>query len=129
MSKSDLVSAWISKAESDIKNIENNFKFQDEEIPIDTVCFHCQQAVEKYLKAYLISKETEFPYTHNLGTLVHIAEQFDPEFIHIKEMAEILSPFAVEIRYPDDSDPPTISDCKDFYQITKDIKEFILSRI
>lgn len=52
MSKNELVNSWIKKAESDLKNIENNFKFIDEDIPIDTVCFHCQQVVEKYLKAF-----------------------------------------------------------------------------
>jgi len=69
MSKNDLVNAWIYKAENDIKNIENNLRYSDEEIPIDTVCFHCQQAVEKYLKAYLVHNEISFPHTHNLGSL------------------------------------------------------------
>ncbi|MCB1177443.1 MAG: HEPN domain-containing protein [Leptospiraceae bacterium] len=118
----------MSKAESDIKNIENNFKFSDEEIPIDTVCFHCQQAVEKYLKAYLVSKEISFPYTHNIGSLVQLAEKIDSNFSEIKEQAEILSPFAVEIRYPDLGDLPTTEECKDFYKIALSIKEFILNK-
>jgi HEPN domain-containing protein len=129
MSKNDLVKAWISKAESDIKNIENNLKYTDEEIPIDTVCFHCQQAVEKYLKAFLVSKEISFPYTHNLGSLVHIAERIDDSFSGIKEQAESLSPFAVEIRYPDFFELPTVDECKDFYQIVLMIREFILGKI
>jgi len=129
MSKNELVNSWIKKAESDLKNIENNFKFIDEDIPIDTVCFHCQQVVEKYLKAFLTYKELQFPYSHNLGSLVHIAESVDKSFSEIKEKAEILSPFAVEIRYPDTAELPTISDCKDFYQIAIEIKQFILDRI
>jgi hypothetical protein len=34
-----------------------------------------------------------------------------------------------EIRYPDTSELPTISDCKEFYQIALEIKQFILDRI
>lgn len=117
------------KAESDIKNIENNLRYPDEEIPIDTVCFHCQQAVEKYLKAYLVEKEISFPHTHNLGSLVYLAEKSDPSFNEIKEQAEMLSPFAVEIRYPDSSTMPTLEECKDIFRVVLEIKTFVLSRV
>lgn len=50
----DLVRAWVIKAEHDLLNIENNLAAR--EIPWDTVGFHAQQCVEKYLKALLISR-------------------------------------------------------------------------
>lgn len=43
---------WLAKAEHDLLNIENNLKAQ--QIPWDTICFHAQQAAEKYLKALLV---------------------------------------------------------------------------
>ncbi len=129
MNKNELVNAWILKAESDIKNIENNLRYIGEDIPIDTVCFHCQQAVEKYLKAFLVLKEVPFSYTHNLGSLVNNALSVDDSFSEIMEKAELLSPFAVEIRYPDSFDIPTIEECKEFFQSVLEIKQFILSRM
>lgn len=129
MNTNELARAWIAKAESDIKNIENNLRYVEEEIPIDTVCFHCQQAVEKYLKAYLTKKNISFPHTHNLGSLVYLAESIDSSFSEILEKAETLSPFAVEIRYPDYSDIPSAEECKEFYQTVIEIKEFILDRM
>ena len=36
---------WLAKAKNDLLNADNNLK--SDEIPFDTVCFHCQQAAEK----------------------------------------------------------------------------------
>jgi HEPN domain-containing protein len=44
----------------------------------DIVCFHAQQAAEKYLKAYLVFLEQDFPKTHALEDLVLIASSKDP---------------------------------------------------
>lgn len=43
---------WLAKAKNDLLNADNNLKA--DEVPYDTVCFHCQQAAEKLLKAYLV---------------------------------------------------------------------------
>jgi HEPN domain-containing protein len=47
----DLARQWWVKAENDLINADNNLK--SEVIPYDTVSFHCQQAAEKLLRAYL----------------------------------------------------------------------------
>ena len=48
----EYVLAWLKKADSDLKNAELVLSAADEHPPYDTVCFHCQQAVEKYLKHF-----------------------------------------------------------------------------
>ena len=45
---------WLAKAEHDLLNIENNL--QGLEIPWDTICFHAQQAAEKFLKARILCR-------------------------------------------------------------------------
>lgn len=45
-------------------NADNNLKA--EEIPFDTVCFHCQQAEEKFLKACLVANGNSYPVSHDL---------------------------------------------------------------
>lgn len=52
--KNTLVKAWIRKADNDLRNAELVINSCVDDCPYDTVCFHCQQAVEKYLKAFLI---------------------------------------------------------------------------
>jgi len=46
--KLDLVKSWLKKAERDFKVAQREL-FPDEPFS-DIVCFHAQQAVEKYLK-------------------------------------------------------------------------------
>jgi len=45
-----VVAEWVRKAENDIRNAEYTLTM-GEDCPYDTVCFHAQQCVEKYLKA------------------------------------------------------------------------------
>ncbi len=60
---------WLAKARNDLLNADNNLNAAD--IPFDTVCFHCQQAAEKVLKAYLVAQGKAYPTTHDL---LHILE-------------------------------------------------------
>lgn len=61
--------------------------------------FHCQQAVEKALKAVLADRGGAFPHTHNLGLLVQLCD--DAGAAPPESLSEIdrLTPFAVQIRY------------------------------
>ncbi|MCK4766089.1 MAG: HEPN domain-containing protein [Candidatus Aminicenantes bacterium] len=59
--KKDLVNNWIIKADKDLKSVEHELTFED--AVTETICFHCQQAAEKYLKAYLIFLEIPFTNT------------------------------------------------------------------
>ena len=55
---------WVRKAEQDW---EVAHKLAGESPPPqDVVCFHCQQAAEKYLKALLQESGRMVPKTHNL---------------------------------------------------------------
>lgn len=56
--------------------------------------------MEKYLKAYLISKSVDFGKTHNLEYLIKLCSEIDKDFEDIK--VGDLSFYAVEVRYPDD---------------------------
>jgi HEPN domain-containing protein len=125
----EYVRAWLSKAESDIKNAQIILSSKDTSLPFDTVCFHCQQASEKYLKAYLIYHNRTFPYSHNLADIVAVCMEVDRSFASIQRKAEILTPYAVEIRYPDDFYMPTKQEAEESLAITTEIKDFIFARL
>ena len=59
---------WVEKADHDLPNAEYVLSLVDD-CPTYTVCFHCQQCAEKYLKALLISRGVDFPRTHDLVLL------------------------------------------------------------
>ena len=125
----EYVQLWLDKANSDLKNAEIILTAQVESPPLDTVCFHCQQAVEKFIKAFLVFHGKQFPFSHNLADLVTICMQVDETFATIQRKAETLTPFAVEIRYPDDFYMPTIKEANEAYVIAGEIKDFILARL
>jgi len=77
--------------------------------PYDTVCFHCQQACEKYLKALLTLSGIHAPRTHDLEVLVALL----PSIIRSRTVAlglSSLNPYAVDVRYADDWRDPQRKD-------------------
>lgn len=58
--KLKVIREWVEKAENDFANAVNTLKM-GKKCPTDTVCFHAQQCVEKYLKAILVWNGIEFP--------------------------------------------------------------------
>ena len=125
----DYLRAWIRKGDNDLKNVELILKSQDEDSPYDTVCFHCQQAVEKYLKAFLTAKGVKFPMTHNLADLIAKCAVLNKSFLNIEIEAELLTPYSVEVRYPDDFYRPSRKDAEEAYNTAMKIKDFVLKRM
>ncbi len=124
---SQLVKNWLIKANNDIRLSLNELELQEEKIVMDAVCYHCQQAVEKFFKAYLISKQVEFPKTHNLEILQRLCMLNDQEFEKLELLN--LSDFAVDVRYGSEFYIPTIHETKKSFQIAITVKEFVLKKL
>ena len=60
----DEVSEWLQKAERDLLSAQ--ILLEHDPPVLETTCFHCQQAVEKTLKAYLVWREVSFERVHSL---------------------------------------------------------------
>ncbi len=101
-----VVQEWVQKAENDLKNAEHTLTLGDDDCPFDTVCFHAQQCVEKYLKSLLTWHGLSFPKTHDLTELLALVPQTTPLDMTMDDLAE-LSPYAVESRYPGEWEPLT----------------------
>jgi HEPN domain-containing protein len=64
------------------------------------ICFHAQQAAEKALKAVLLAGTLGFPLSHDIQELLTIANQGGLAVPSEVAEAVVLTPFAVEARYP-----------------------------
>jgi HEPN domain-containing protein len=64
------------------------------------ICYHCQQAVEKYLKAFLCCNDVIPPKIHVFEALCALCSEFDSSFNDISRDCAYLSPFAIHARYP-----------------------------
>ena len=64
--------------------------------------FHAQQAVEKYIKAFLVRHQIEFPKTHDIGRLRQLVARRDATLAERLERADVLTPYGVDMRYPEE---------------------------
>lgn len=88
--------AWLRFAKSDLAIAKTA---RQEEILLEELCFHAQQACEKSIKAVLISKGIEPPKTHHIGALLEVVSLSEKVPQKILESSK-LSDYAVSFRYP-----------------------------
>lgn len=122
----ELTQEWIDKAEGDFQTASREQRVR--KLPnYDAVCFHCQQCVEKYLKAYLQEQNEPFPKVHNLITLLELCLLHDAEFELQRDLLRILTKFAVEFRYP--GEEATKEDGKTALSAVKQVRQFIRDKL
>ena len=95
---------WVLKAENDLINAANTLKM-GAAAPTDTVCFHAQQCVEKYLKGLLVLREIDFPRTHDIGKLISLVPAAARGGLTRREQAK-LTEYATAARYPGSGEIP-----------------------
>jgi len=88
------------------------------------ICYHCQQAVEKYLKALLCYSGLVPPRIHVLETLCALCSDFDASFNNIAKDCAYLSPFAIHARYPLEMEITSANTVKSL-EIAQRIKDFL----
>ncbi len=68
--------------------------------PFEVICYHCQQAAEKFLKGFLAFQGEPIRKTHDLVLLNKLCAGFDEAFKKIENECLELTDFGVNIRYP-----------------------------
>ncbi|TVR72905.1 MAG: HEPN domain-containing protein [Marinilabiliales bacterium] len=123
LEKLEYIKNWLFRANEDIAVIDNLINAGIENYT-STICFHAQQASEKFLKAFLVHHDVDFPRTHDLDFLLIECQKINKEAfqdINLKSLSE----FGVSVRYPDDFYIPTISETEEYNQVAKEIKEVV----
>lgn len=99
-----LLRQWIEKAESDLEAAEELLPGVSRSARLrEIVGFHCQQAVEKYLKALLTFYQVEAPKTHDIERLLVLVSSVNRQAAETLSGTKWLGPFGVDIRYPGDA--------------------------
>jgi len=92
-----LAQEWFSRADDDLLFAKAGFKETD--IAADA-CFLSHQAVEKYLKGFIVLSVVEPKKSHNLSELLEECIKIIPDFLRINEECEFLNRFYNPTRYP-----------------------------
>jgi HEPN domain-containing protein len=121
------VKLWLIKAFEDYLSMKTLADSSEREYTTSIICFHSQQMVEKLLKAFLTYHNTQFPRTHMLEVLKQKCIELDEEFqiLNFKN----LPMYAVEIRYPDEFDIPSLEETNECIEIALQVKNFVLSKL
>jgi len=123
----DYVKNWFKRADEDLSLIEVLLK--EESFFPNPICFHAEQAAEKYLKGFLAHHGLHVRKIHDLEVLVEDCKKINPSFEAIQDNARFLNQFYIESRYPDDYIEFSSKDAKEAYVAAKNIKELVLEKI
>jgi HEPN domain-containing protein len=94
-----VVREWIVMADHDLTAAGQILKL-GKAAPVETVCFHAQQCVEKYLKAVLVYRSIPFTKTHEIRVLMTLVpRRWRPPLE--EAVQERLTAYATVARYPE----------------------------
>jgi HEPN domain-containing protein len=125
--KWDFVQQWLAKANQDLSVAQLLLKDQFE--GNEAVGFHAQQAVEKFMKAFLVRHQIEFPKTHNISVLKELIAKVDQKLSQQFVPMEVLTAYGVEYRYPGVYDPVSQTQGKEALSLAEQARDLILSKL
>lgn len=95
------VKEWLNFAKMDLSSAKHLYEtFYPR--PLQIICYHCQQAAEKALKAVIVAKGKPggIPKIHDLEFLLSQMKNYVDIQEELWDYAEALTPYGIEIRYP-----------------------------
>jgi HEPN domain-containing protein len=125
MGNTDVAEEWFKIDEADLSSAEFLQKMQP--LPIEIICYHCQQSAEKYLKGFLALKGEEIKRSHDLVILNRECQKYDRGFETIEEECFVLTDYGVQVRYPFPMDINE-SDMKLAIKSAYRIKDYVLAK-
>jgi HEPN domain-containing protein len=125
----ELVRDWLTRADHDLRSARALASLADP--LLDTAIYHCQQAAEKSMKAWLQGQDEPFPKTHDVADLVKRSAESNPEFAKLDKAAAVLTPYASAFRYPGGADEPmpTREEFDEALKYAQAIYDFVVSRL
>jgi HEPN domain-containing protein len=125
--KAEEIQAWLKKASVDLRAAGVDLA-ADPPLVGDAL-FHCQQAVEKALKAFLTAHDAPFRKTHDLDELAIACGRINPELEREVNPALELTTFAWAFRYPGESEEPSREEAEAALALAKQVYEAVLARL
>jgi len=113
---------WVIKAENDFTTAVHTLRIT-KRCPTDTICFHAQQCVEKYLKALLVLHAIAFPKIHDLAQLTCLLPHASRPPLSADDQ-DMLTQYATVTRYPG-ADNISLTEAKKTVRIARQVRAHI----
>jgi HEPN domain-containing protein len=124
MGKTEVLQQWLEKGKDELRSAEY-LSTMHYPTPDEVICYLCQQAAEKYLKAFIFSLDIEPDKTHDLEYLLEICQKDNTEFSVLSSNVYILNRYGVLPRYPNELGISN-EDMKNAIVNVKKIQEFVM---
>lgn len=123
----DEVRSWLRKAANDLRTAE---LARAASPPLqDQTVFHCQQAVEKALKGFLVFHGRTFRKTHSIEEIGEQALAIDDGLRSLVDRAVPLTEYAWRFRYPGEPEDPSAEEAGEALRIARDVFAEIFARL
>jgi HEPN domain-containing protein len=120
-------SAWLQRTSQDMRAAAHGLSAEPP--LLDDVVFHCQQACEKSLRAFLIWNGIPYRETHDLAEIgahcVEIDSSLEPYVARVARLTE----YAWLFRYPGGPEEPSVEDTSEALDATHALSQAILERL
>ncbi|MEN6443036.1 MAG: HEPN domain-containing protein [Methanoregula sp.] len=123
MKNRQLAEQWLGRAKSNLSRAK--LGKENPEIFYEDLCFDCQQAGEKSLKAFMILQGIIPSPTHSLSVLIETLEVHDISVPESLKAAVALSYYAVTTRYPGHYEPIEDREYQSALKMAEQIVEWV----
>jgi HEPN domain-containing protein len=119
--------AWLGKAATDLRAAQHDLS-PSPPLLADAV-FHCQQAVEKVFKGFLMWHGVPFRKTHSLEELGEQCLDLDQSLKDLVDRAVFLTEYAWKFRYPGEPEEPSREEAAEALGIAGEVYAALLTRL
>ena len=123
----EVVNQWVEKAQDDLQAARALQTHGGDLWAI--VAFHCQQSVEKFIKALLTFRQIEFGKTHDLTALVDSLADLEGPTMEVLRSAEDLTIYGVQVRYPGDGPEVDRNEAEKALELAQQVAEVVLREV
>lgn len=116
---------WMNRARSNLVLAQNRIP----DAYLEDLCFDAQRAAEKAIKAVMIARGIEFPYVHDLGSLLSLLEEIEEPVPEAIRTAVSLTTYATATRYPNTGAPVTEQEYQDAVAIAEAVVRWAEERL
>ena len=123
--KQELCEKWMRRAGEDLAVAE---QLLSAGVPyFGSIGFHAQQAAEKFLKAFLVWHQIEFPKTHDLSLLLQLIAVREESLSSSLQGILVMADYAVDTRYPADLPDLTADEASQAVELARKTKDAVLN--
>lgn len=125
--KWDFVQQWLDRARKSLAGGELLLKeaFGDYE----NVGFQAQQAAERFIKAFLVRHQIEFPKTHDIALLRQLVARINPQLSEKLVRADALTLYGVEFPYPEDFLSVSRDEAEKTLRLAEQIRDLVIASL